>query len=122
MLKKLLHAIKQKIAIWVLSDPRIILRYNNQSRIEDKYEIIDLNVMVENEFIRTDLNTVFSTPIIDGQFTTATPSIEFILKKISYKFADELVNRELIKLLPVEDTRINKTIGIQFSIKVLKQK
>lgn len=123
MFKKLLYAIKQKIAIWVLSDPTITLRYNNQLRIEDKYEIIDLNVMISNDKVKKYNDTYLNNQIISIDNISNSPFIDFFLKSITKQLTDEIIEKRLIKILSIKDSRIPKeNQGYLITIKVLKEK
>jgi len=94
MLKKLWKKIKQKIANWVLNDPMILIM-NNQSIIEDKYEIVPITVEVclnkpinikEAERIASiEIGKIlFNSGLIDVQLRAYSPNDETAFTKKTY--------------------------------------
>ena len=123
MLKKLLHAIKQRIAIWVLNDPRIILRFNNQSVIEEKYEIIELNVVMDNANVKKYYDDEYIKKGVFLEDIDKSPLNHLFFRDISQRLATEIIEKKLIKIQPIIDKRLsNDTYGYIFSTKVLKHK
>jgi len=106
MLKKLLHAIKQRIAIWVLNDPRIILRFNNQSVIEEKYEIIELNVVMDNANVKKYYDDEYIKKGVFLEDIDKSPLNHLFFRDISQRLATEIIEKKLIKIQPIIDKRL----------------
>ena len=63
MKTKISQRFKQRIATWLLNDPSIILRNNNQSFIEEKYDVIQLTRIIEKKYIQNQFDDIFKGEI-----------------------------------------------------------